>query len=102
MGRGEDPVPGLADSQLPPTIISEDLPEEDGVIGPEGLLYRGQNSVTEWAFPEGHGRCFEPLLRETGMLLPCLVEPFFEQSGACHILDFRKLKTQGEADWARY
>ena len=46
MGRGEDPVPGLADSQLPPTIISEELPEEDGVIGPEGLSYRGQNLIT--------------------------------------------------------
>ena len=101
MGRGENPVPGLAGSQLLPTIISEDLPEEDGVIGPEGLSYCGQNSVTEWAFPEGHGRCFEPLLRETGELLPCPAEPFFEQSGACHILVFRKLKTQGEADSAR-
>ena len=102
MGRGENLVPGLAGSQLRPTIISEDLPEVEGVIGPEGLLYRGQNSVTERAFPEGHGRCFEPLLRETGVLLPCPVEPFFEQSGACHILVFRKLKSQGEADWARY
>ena len=101
MGRGENPVPGLAGSQLPPTIISEDLPGENGVIGPEGLSYRGQNLVMEWAFPKGHGRCFGPLSRETGVLLPCLAEAFFEQSGACHILVFRKLKTQGEADWAQ-
>ena len=102
MSREENPVPGLAGSQSPPTIISEDLPEEDGMFEPEGLSYRGQNLVTEWALPDGHGHCFGPLSRETGVLLPCLAEPFFERSGACHILVFRKLMTQGEADWARY
>ena len=68
------------------------------MIEPEGLLYRGQNSDMEWALPEGHGRCFGPPSHETGVLLSCLAEPFFEQSGTCHILVFGKLKIQGEAD----
>ena len=37
VGREENPVPGYAGSQLPLAIISEDLPEEDGTLEPEGL-----------------------------------------------------------------
>ena len=89
VGRGENPVPGLAGSQLPPTIISEGLFEGDGMLVPKGLWYRGQNSITEWAFPEGHSRRFVLLSRETGVLLSCLAEPFSEQRGVCHILVIR-------------
>ena len=108
-GREENPVPGLAGSQSPPTVISEDLPEEDGMVEPEGLSYRGQNSVTGWVFFEEPGRCIEQLPRETGVLLLRFAGPLFEQCGGCHILVFRhgndavdhmKLKIQGNADWA--
>ena len=109
MDRKGDPVPELKGFQPPLPVVSEGLPEVDGMFEPEGLSFRGQNSGTGWAFFKEHGRCIEQLSRETGGLLLWLAEPLFEQCGECHILVFRqendavdhmKLKTQGDADWA--
>ena len=88
---------------------SEGLPEAGGMFEPGGSSYRGQSSVTGWAFFEKTGCCVKQLSRETGVLLLWHVVTLFEQCGVCHTLDSRhgvdaadrmKLKAQGNADWA--
>ena len=59
MGREGSPAPGMAGSQTPPIIDPENLSEVGGMFEPDGLSHRGQNSITEWAFFEERGRCFE-------------------------------------------
>ena len=95
------PVPGLTGSQSPLPNYPEGLPEEDGMFEPEGSSDRGQALITGWALFEEPGCRLGQPPREGGGLLSWLAEPLFEQCGGCHILAFRELKVQGEADRAR-